>query len=149
MLPVLQKAKLSFQPAVIRNPHGSDYIPRFGNSKRLHPNVKMSVCLHDVAGNKLLQRCKKWTYYYYHFCVALLWEMALLYVSQNTHLLSESLHQVTYLRLRYFCSLLTLYILIVNHNLSEHLFNEFYPSSENNYIAKKCHFPGMMFLSHF
>ena len=41
MLQVLQKAKLSFQPAVIRNPHVRDYNPRFGNSENPHPNVKM------------------------------------------------------------------------------------------------------------
>ena len=141
MLPVLQKAKLSFQPAVIRNPHGSDYIPRFGNSKRLHPNVKMSMCLHDVAGNKLLQRCKKWTYYYYHFCVALLWEMALLYVSQNTHLLSKSLHQVNVLETELFLSTVILYTLIVNHNLSEYLCNElflYWISSEQLIQALDC-----------
>ena len=34
MLQILQKAKFSFQSAIIKNSHVSDYNPRFGNSKK-------------------------------------------------------------------------------------------------------------------
>ena len=51
-----------------------------------------------------------------------------------------------------FLSTVTLYTFIVNQNLSECLCKnnyEFYRSSEKNYMAKKCHFLGMMLLSNF
>ena len=106
----------------------------------------------DVTGNELLQRCKKCTHYCCHFSVALLWEMGPLYVSQNIHLLSKSLHQVNVLETVFFLFTVTLFTPIVNHTLLEYLCKksyEFYPSSDNNYITKKCHFPRMMFLSNF
>ena len=52
--------------------------------------------------------------------------MALLYISQNTHLLSKSLHQVNVLETVLFLFTVTLYTLIVNHNVSEYLCNKFY-----------------------
>ena len=132
---MLQKAKFSFQPAVIRGAHVSDYNPRFGNSKNPTQNVKIKTCLLDVTG--YTKKCK---YYCYHFSVSLLWEMALLHVSENIHLLSK------------YCTGKSASDCVISIHCNRNIFvkkYEFYPSSENNYMTKRCHFAGMMFLSNF
>ena len=108
MLQILQKAKFLFQSAAIRNPHVSDFYPRFEFPKT-HPNVKIQTCLLGATGNKLLQRCKKWTYYCYHLFVALLWKM----------------DQFNVLETLLFLFSVTFYTLIVNHALSS------YPCKKN------------------
>ena len=58
MLQSLQKAKFSFQSAIIRNSYVSDYNLRFGNSKKPTQALKYKRLI-DVWDNKLLQRRKK------------------------------------------------------------------------------------------